>query len=978
MKKIDWNQFKNPSPEYRAKPFWALNGKLEKKHLKFQIKCMKEMGFGGAFLHSRTGLITEYMSKEWLDLMDYCVTQLNNQGMQAYLYDEDRWPSGICGGLVTENGKFRSKSMAYREILDINAYSKCENSLGFFAVELDENGKTLSYRQIQNGEELKKGGSERLFEFYYRTMNCDSYYNGYTYVDTMNKDATDCFIALTHEKYREKMGDRFGKDVIGIFADEPHRGPYLNGFGRKEEERYIEIPYTEKLFEEFYKRKGYHLEKQLPLLWFGDSEKEFCKASYDLIEVEQELFLENFAKPYHDWCKKYNLIVTGHVLHEDNLASQTTMCGSVMRYYEYMDYPGMDNLTEHNFTYNVPSLVCSVAKQLGKKFVLDELYGVTGWQMRFTDYKFTGDWQSACGVTLRCPHLSWYTMKGEAKRDYPASILHQSAWYKDFSVIEDYFSRMQYLLSLGSDCVDIAIINPIESTWGLSNQYTYIDFFGTKNKIYQRLEQEYYDLYKGLLLRGVYADYIDEGILQKYGKIKDNAFCCSKKAYKTILLNGNYNIRENTLKMLVDFLAIGGSVLVVGELPQYLNGERHDFSNELKTAIHLPFDIEKVFSLVKDNEIETGDSRIIVQKRDLGKEKLVLLLNSQKREEFTATIRIKTPLSCEKLNLRTGEKEGIAQKRSGNFLIIEKHFAGDEECMLLLTDNVVLPQKEKIYIQVKTPMQFDYTLQEPNILVLDNAEYFIDGEPQGSGYVLNIDKAVRQKYGLEIRHGEMIQPWFKKKFINSGDKKYCTVTLKYTFNIETIPQEISLMGEDLNKTIVRVNSILIDNKIKTTPIDNAFELISLSNNVLRQGNNILELTFDFYETSNIEGIFLCGNFGVKTEENSITSLPKTLTFGNFNNQGLSYYGGRITLSSNYPNGEYKIKTRDLGVALINVNDKPLAFSPYEQDFTVKDSKLQLELVFTRQNMFGCSDNKGKHTKLIKQGLLYPLEIFKEQ
>ena len=48
----------NPTAEYRAKPFWSWNGKLEKKELLRQIEILKEMGFGGFFMHSRTGLET--------------------------------------------------------------------------------------------------------------------------------------------------------------------------------------------------------------------------------------------------------------------------------------------------------------------------------------------------------------------------------------------------------------------------------------------------------------------------------------------------------------------------------------------------------------------------------------------------------------------------------------------------------------------------------------------------------------------------------------------------------------------------------------------------------------------------------------------------------------------------------------------------------------------------------------------------------
>ena len=57
---------------------------------------------------------------------------------------------------------------------------------------------------------------------------------------------------------------------------------------------------------------------------------------------------------------------------------------------------------------------------------MSELYGVTSWSFDFRRHKLQGDWQAALGITLRVPHLSWVSMKGEAKRDYPASINYQS------------------------------------------------------------------------------------------------------------------------------------------------------------------------------------------------------------------------------------------------------------------------------------------------------------------------------------------------------------------------------------------------------------------------------------------------------------------------------------------------------------------------------------------------------------------------
>ena len=67
MKTLE-QEFHNPSAAYRGKPFWAWNGKLEEQELLRQIDVLHEMGFGGFFMHSRTGLQTEYLGEDWFRL----------------------------------------------------------------------------------------------------------------------------------------------------------------------------------------------------------------------------------------------------------------------------------------------------------------------------------------------------------------------------------------------------------------------------------------------------------------------------------------------------------------------------------------------------------------------------------------------------------------------------------------------------------------------------------------------------------------------------------------------------------------------------------------------------------------------------------------------------------------------------------------------------------------------------------------------
>ena len=74
MKKFA-KEFKNPGAKYRGKPFWSWNGLLEVKELERQIDVLKDMGMGGYFCHSRTGLATEYLGEEWFELINACAAK---------------------------------------------------------------------------------------------------------------------------------------------------------------------------------------------------------------------------------------------------------------------------------------------------------------------------------------------------------------------------------------------------------------------------------------------------------------------------------------------------------------------------------------------------------------------------------------------------------------------------------------------------------------------------------------------------------------------------------------------------------------------------------------------------------------------------------------------------------------------------------------------------------------------------------------
>ena len=101
-KTLDMSLFRNPTKEYRAAPFWSWNCELKKDVLEKQIEIMKEMGFGGYYMHTRVGMATPYLSDEFMELIGACIEKGKQIGMNSYLYDEDRWPSGTAGGFTVK------------------------------------------------------------------------------------------------------------------------------------------------------------------------------------------------------------------------------------------------------------------------------------------------------------------------------------------------------------------------------------------------------------------------------------------------------------------------------------------------------------------------------------------------------------------------------------------------------------------------------------------------------------------------------------------------------------------------------------------------------------------------------------------------------------------------------------------------------------------------------------------------------------
>ncbi len=980
--------FQHPSAQYRGKPLWSWNGKLDKDELLRQIHVLKEMGFGGFFMHSRTGLATEYLGEEWFAFINACTDEAEKLGLEAWLYDEDRWPSGSAGGKVTENPRHRMKSIQMHRMKAQN-FMWSEQMIAAFSVKLQ--GVDLhDYSPISrmNIPDLDQG--DDVLAFTIEEMARSNFYNGNTYLDTLNGESVQQFIASTHEQYKRHSGDRLGHSILGVFTDEPHRGRLMSSFGSSpgEENDALEysVPWTYALFDHFEKAYGYDLKNRLPELFFNYRGAKVSPLKWQYVELVQQMFITHFVKPINEWCKANNLALTGHMLQEDSLAAQTAMCGSAMRFYEHMGYPGIDVLTEHNRNFWIAKQVTSVARQLGQPWRLSELYGCTGWQMPFESHKMVGDWQALLGINFRCHHLSWYTMQGESKRDYPASISHQSAWWKEYKYVEDYFSRLGVAMSGGTSVCDTLVLHPIESVW--CQVYSgWSAGLHARDEAIVKLEQQFVSLFHWLTEAHIDFDYGDEEMMSRLCKVEtdETGRACLKvgeAVYRQIIVSGMTTIRSTTLHILDTFMRAGGHVLFAGEPPEYVDAVKSDkaiiMSGQADAVAFKQQDLIKACVLHVDRMVNVQNSQgdhveqIYVQVREGEDYKLVMLLNVDRENHYDQlTITIQSDGFVQEWDSTTGERYDTYNSDDGIIRCTMNFPAGGEKLLIITSQRNDSLDKRVSCVERNAwtvDSVFDYTLDESNICVLDSASFQIDDGPwQPETEILQIDRRVREAFGIEYRAGNMVQPWF------AGDQEFEAkgrVSLRFEFDVhELSAKTLELAMEQPERFQMKLNGLPINsNGQRGWWVDICFKKIEIQGEHLQIGKNIIEISTDFHQGIDLEALYLLGNFGVALEGNrkAIISLPAYLTIGDLSQQGLPFYSGKVTyrvpVDYKPANGEESVflELEQIGGACAKVNPEGstptmIAWRPYEADITnqLKENRwIDLQIILTRRNTFG--------------------------
>ena len=888
-------------------PFWSWNDELEVDKLVKQINEMHKNGYGGFFMHARSGLKTEYLKEKWFDCVRACCEEAKKLGMQAWLYDENGWPSGFVGGKLLETKEFR---------------------LHFLMHTIGDFDEKATYHYLVDGDALKrveeasKGTFVNVFDHESPSM-----------VDVTNGDVVDAFIAETHERYKQELND-ISNDVMGFFTDEPQYcslggSPFPTTIGAYFQEQYGE-DVLENLGLLFIKKAGYE------------------RFRYRFYKGCQELFLKNFAKKLYQWHDANGLQLTGHYVEERTMFTQMLNNAGIMPYYEFMHMPGIDWLCRRYLRVSTIRQMTSVAQQLGKEYALTETFAMTGWDVTPKELKSIADYQYVYGVNIMCQHLLPYSERGERKNDYPTHFTPMNAWYKR-GILEfnRYFDALGQWIRDGKENVRVGVLCPIRSAY---LEYNYSDWNSTEHLDISYID----DACEQLANHRVAFHILDETLLGKYGGVKDGKITLGACEYETLVLPKTFVVDKTTDDILRAFVAQGGKVLLLEGKPYLVEGEPADF-----TYLESNISWEDVYAQ-SEYKVSSDSIYLHTALRTVNGKKYIFAVNVGEEEIVTRFSVGKTNMNAT-YNVETEELRYI-----GNYFVIPP-----KESVIVCEyegEQPLIPSFETVEVGSGEYSVVDYNA---NYLALDFARLSYDGvnftAPMSIAGIFNELLSKRYNGDITLKYTFTVKEVPKEISLLMEDVDKVSATLNgqpIAFEGVSKLDEIYSVANLAGKIVSGENELLVKHKFYQS--ENVYyvlfgEGVSEGLRNCMTYDTMLTAPFlsgkfgvysDDFRKGDVEPSYYADTF-------YIAKSPRKVT--NFLLDGFPFFAGNVTVETsfkaNFDNVKLKLNGR-FHYAEVMVNSKPVGTLMFTDVIDVSpyikrgENRLEIKLYSGNRNLLG--------------------------
>ena len=911
--------FVYPPASHRPAPLWVWNDLMSEAQIARQLKELKSHGFGGAFVHPRPGLLTEYLSEEWFRLWGFALETAKSLGLKLYIYDENSYPSGFAGGHVSAQlPDCLASGMTYA-IVDLST-DNVDKDRGFF-LPGDSPIAVFACRKAEGSIEILEDISiypehewpehaEKAFVVSPVKPETTGWLAGFAFVDLLRPEVHEAFIQTTYEEYYRRFGKDFGGAIPAIFTDEPYissAGVYGSGAPS--------LPFSFWLLNEFEKLNGYSLRANLPAVFrnvTGKLDFPAEKVRYDYYKTMRVLWTRNSVAASGRWCDEHNIAFTGHYLEHQWPHVGVNSSPSVQANYEFHQWPAIDMLLSsylrdeetHALALTIQE-VRSAANQFGKERTLCELYGAGGWDSTFEDYKRMGDWVLVNGINFINQHLTYATIAGARKRDHPQSFDWREPWWNQYAAMNDYLSRAGWLLSQGQMEQRILVINPSTTGYLVPYEEEVGDIFndGATDAIKNPDMRNFLALTRELD-RGQWDwDLGDEFTMQRHARVEGARLRLEAQAYDVVILSGDAkNLLASTVAVLKDFLAAGGRLIAVGRPGPYVDG----LADEAAYA--------DMAAGWEESALEALDARLDAllgrriqsaapfpyglahMRRALPDGREAYFFVNHSFRDFHSELTVRGDRACE-YGLYTGEVSPVRYTAEDGVVTFPIDLVRNQSVMIVVGERAgesrALPAASRA-----VPLALRGIAREGwNVLPVGYCDVKLGSRTLRDVAAINAANVIFTERGFQNN------PWDNKVQYRSnildrnsryGEGSGFAATFRFTVAEGFAPEYIDATAEHYSLCHLRVNGVDVAWLPDEHYLDEHFGTADITG-LVRPGENEVTVIADRFDARlELEGIYLRGAFGVEAQDGKWVLVPESaLDYGSWRGQKLPFYAGAV-------------------------------------------------------------------------------------
>ena len=402
-------------------------------------------------------------------------------------------------------------------------------------------------------------GDWRVEAFTYRLR-------GDNYADTLDAGAMRLYDDIVMGEYYDRFAWAFGTVLQGFADDEPSLSDRPNENA---------VPWTPTLAGRVEAGGGSVAEAMVSV--FNDMGRAGATAKGRFYRAASDQWVDTYWKPKYAWTKAHGVsIISNPLWDEHGPLEELRHSGNLLTAHQWAQIPGTDliaNDVGSGAARYLPRTAASVAHQMGKPLVYDELMGATGWEKSLDDLREGTATSALRGINKALFHTTYDAIEGIP---YPPVFMTENTWWPWMNDVTTWTGR---LMEFGrhTTAAPTALLQTQRSNEAAQRSAVGFqpdrDWIATMNS----LEDSQVDF-----------DLLDEGALTGDPQVLTPASVAGgrlrvgKMTYSTVVVPKTPYLSMAAARTLRKFAAAGGKVVFAGPAPA-MEVDGHD--SQLATQV---------------------------------------------------------------------------------------------------------------------------------------------------------------------------------------------------------------------------------------------------------------------------------------------------------------------------------------------------------------------------------------------------------